>query len=60
MAAMASKQSRTERIASTEAPAVKVRPRRYWPWSFCPCGSGLKFRRCCGTTGAKDCRYEKE
>ena len=57
---MAEKTKQPEETQARKEPVVKVKRRRYWPWSLCPCGSGQRFRHCCGATGAKDCRYEKE
>lgn len=34
-----------EAAANPEAPAAKAR----WGWNMpCPCGSGLKYKNCCG------------
>jgi hypothetical protein len=29
----------------------------HW-WSACPCHSGLRFGKCCGSDGSETCRYE--
>lgn len=50
-----------EKTAATEQVADERTPQesepRLWPWSQCPCGSGVSFRKCCGAGGAKRCKY---
>ncbi|MBS3734494.1 MAG: SEC-C domain-containing protein [Phycisphaerae bacterium] len=36
----------------------RKRPRKLHGWNACPCGSGLRFGRCCGQTGDDTCRYD--
>jgi len=55
---MAKKSQTTERGRVDQRGSKNRQRRRYWPWSLCPCGSGVSFRRCCGWTGTKECRYE--
>lgn len=33
---------------------------RHWPWSKCPAGTGVSFRRCCGRAGDDECHYVPE
>lgn len=36
--------------------AAKEPQKRHW-WEQCPCGSGVRFGKCCGKT-SDTCRYE--
>ncbi len=55
-----------EREEHSPPKRVSVRPARsnesdehklHW-WNACPCHSGLRFGKCCGSTGEDTCRYE--
>ena len=44
---------------------AKPRPKRslfpkHWPWSKCPAGTDMAFRRCCGRSGDDACHYVPE
>jgi uncharacterized protein YchJ len=59
----ADKESTTEKRAehsNQEDAQQAVRYERetmHW-WSRCPCGTGLRFSRCCGRSGGDVCDYK--
>jgi len=42
---------------TSKAPDRPKPSKLHW-WSKCPCGSGRRFGKCCGASGADTCRYE--
>ncbi len=51
-------QSRPQQVTVRSADSHEpVGHKLHW-FSACPCHSGLRFGKCCGSDGSETCRYE--
>ncbi|MFP4216684.1 MAG: hypothetical protein ACOCVI_02835 [Planctomycetota bacterium] len=51
-------QSRPQQVSVRPAESSEPdRHKLHW-FSACPCHSGLRFGKCCGSDGSETCRYE--